>query len=111
MEALAKAVLGRTCPEPPAPSARPRRPWYGIAAVLIVCIAVARIVSTYAEFTATFDEPFHIACGMQLLRQGIYTIELQHPPLARPGCSRRPPGTPYNSAMGFSMLAGVMSET
>jgi hypothetical protein len=83
MEAPAKAVPGQTCPEPPAPSARPRRAWYGIAAVFIVCIAVARIVSTYAEFTATFDEPFHIACGMQLLRQGIYTIELQHPPLAR----------------------------
>jgi hypothetical protein len=83
MEALAKAVPGQTAPEPPAPPARRRSAWYGVAAAIIVCIALVRIVSTYAETTATFDEPFHIACGMQLLRQGVYTIELQHPPLAR----------------------------
>lgn len=65
------------------PSARRRTRWHGAAAAVMVCVAVARIASTYPEFTQTFDEPFHIACGMQLLRQHIYTIELQHPPLAR----------------------------
>jgi hypothetical protein len=79
----AKADPNVTLPESAGSAAHHWKTWYGIAATLIVCIAAARIVSTYAEFTATFDEPFHIACGMQLLRQGIYTIELQHPPLAR----------------------------
>jgi hypothetical protein len=80
MDALAKTVPDRTGVEP---AARERKAWYAILAALIVCIAVARMVSTYTKFTQTFDEPFHIACGMQLLQQGIYTIELQHPPLAR----------------------------
>lgn len=56
---------------------------YHLTIVLIICIALARIISTYHEFTQTVDEPFHIACGMQLLQQGHYDIELQHPPLAR----------------------------
>jgi hypothetical protein len=51
-------------------------------AVLFVCTALLRIVSAY-RLTQTFDEPFHLACGMQLLQNRIYTIELQHPPLAR----------------------------
>lgn len=56
---------------------------YAVLAVLLVAIAVARIVSTYREFNATFDEPAHLATGMEWLDKGQYTIESLHPPLAR----------------------------
>ena len=45
--------------------------------------ASARIVSTYTVFNHTTDEPAHIACGMEWLDKGTYTLEAQHPPLAR----------------------------
>jgi hypothetical protein len=52
-------------------------------AVLVVIIGIARIVSTYPEFTQTMDEPVHIACGMQLLQDHVYDLEFLHPPLSR----------------------------
>ncbi len=54
---------------------------YGLIVVLVVGIAVARIVSTYQQFTQTVDEPYHIAAGMQLLQHRTPTID--HPPLAQ----------------------------
>jgi len=52
-------------------------------AVALVALATARIVSTYTVFSHTFDEPAHIACGMQWLEKHTYTYEAQHPPLTR----------------------------
>ena len=52
-------------------------------AVLLVALAVARIVATYRVFNQTFDEPAHIACGLEWLDEGQYRYEHQHPPLAR----------------------------
>lgn len=54
-------------------------------AILLVLLAVGsvRIVSTYNVFSHTFDEPAHIACGMEWLVNGTWTYEPQHPPLAR----------------------------
>src|SRR5580698_5519461 len=52
-------------------------------AVALVVLASIRIVSTYLVFSHTFDEPAHIACGMEWLDKGVYTWEPQHPPLAR----------------------------
>ena len=49
----------------------------------IVAIASVRIVSTYTVFSHTFDEPAHLACGMEWLSNGAYGLEPQHPPLAR----------------------------
>lgn len=49
----------------------------------LILIATLRIVSTYAVFSHTSDEPNHIACGMEWLDKGTYTYETQHPPLAR----------------------------
>ena len=54
--------------------------WLTIALVLL---ATVRIVATYNTFSYVFDEPAHIACGMQWLEQHTYTYETQHPPLAR----------------------------
>ena len=50
---------------------------------VITGIGVVRIVSTYNVFTHTYDEPAHIACGMELLDRKTYTYELNHPPLPR----------------------------
>jgi hypothetical protein len=53
--------------------------------VLLACaaVAVARIVATYMVFNQTWDEPAHIAAGMEWLDRGRYTYEPLHPPLAR----------------------------
>jgi 4-amino-4-deoxy-L-arabinose transferase-like glycosyltransferase len=56
----------------------------------IVAIAAARILSTYPQIGITFDEPAHLLCGIQYLSQHEYTIEPQHPPLARVAASLGP---------------------
>ena len=52
-------------------------------AIGLVALGTARIVSTYTIFSHTFDEPAHIACGMEWLEKHTYTYEPQHPPLTR----------------------------
>ncbi|NWF84957.1 MAG: glycosyl transferase, partial [Bryobacteraceae bacterium] len=52
-------------------------------AAAFVLIATVRIVSVYPVYNHTIDEPAHIACGMEWLSKGQYTLEPQHPPLAR----------------------------
>jgi hypothetical protein len=49
----------------------------------LLLLGTIRIVSTYSVFSYTFDEPAHLACGMEWLDKGVYTWEPQHPPLAR----------------------------
>ena len=62
---------------------RKARRWYAILAAAAVLIMCARIVSTYTVFTQTYDEPFHIACGMEWLDKGVYHYEAKDPPLSR----------------------------
>jgi hypothetical protein len=59
--------------------------WLAPATVLLACMAVgvARIVATYPIFNQTWDEPAHIAAGMEWLDRGTYTYEPLHPPLGR----------------------------
>jgi hypothetical protein len=52
-------------------------------AIALVLLASVRIAATYTVFNHTFDEPAHISCGMEWLDKGHYTLEPQHPPLAR----------------------------
>src|SRR3954470_3884500 len=52
-------------------------------ALLAAIVASGRIVATYSVFNHTFDEPAHIATGMEWLDRGSYSWEPQHPPLAR----------------------------
>jgi hypothetical protein len=54
-----------------------------LVASLFVALAVARVIATYPRFSQTFDEPVHVAMGLEWLDRGTYTLELQHPPLAR----------------------------
>ena len=54
-----------------------------ILVVGIIAIATARIVATYDQLSVTFDEPAHLACGMEYVAHHVYRYESQHPPLAR----------------------------
>jgi 4-amino-4-deoxy-L-arabinose transferase-like glycosyltransferase len=54
-----------------------------IGALILIGMAVAVVSGTWATFTATYDEPFHIACGMQWIDKGVYIYGVEHPPLAR----------------------------
>jgi hypothetical protein len=54
-----------------------------LVAVALVLLASIRIIATYTVFSHTYDEPAHIACGMEWLDKGVYQWEPQHPPLAR----------------------------
>jgi hypothetical protein len=72
--------------------------------IALVALASLRIVSTYSVFSHTFDEPAHIACGVEYLDHGVYGYEPQHPPLARVAAALGPyllgsrsQGTPYGS--------------
>jgi hypothetical protein len=52
-------------------------------AALVLAFGVVRIVATYSVFSHTYDEPAHIAAGMQLLDKGEFTYEPLHPPTSR----------------------------
>ncbi|MES1192589.1 MAG: glycosyltransferase family 39 protein [Steroidobacter sp.] len=52
-------------------------------AIALILTACTLCVATYRYFEHTWDEPEHIAAGMQLIDKGIYTYDIQHPPLAR----------------------------
>jgi 4-amino-4-deoxy-L-arabinose transferase-like glycosyltransferase len=55
----------------------------GIFAIAFVAIASLRIISTYDRLSLTFDEPAHMACGMEYVAKHVYQYESQHPPLSR----------------------------
>jgi len=55
---------------------------YVIGVVLLIGIGVARIAATYTVFNGAYDEPFHIANGMEWLQKGTFTNQYRHPPLA-----------------------------
>ena len=61
-----------------------------VIAIALVVLASARIVATYGVFSHTFDEPVHVACGMEWLSLGRYQYETQHPPLARVAAAMGP---------------------
>jgi prepilin-type processing-associated H-X9-DG protein len=60
---------------------RPRRQ-IAILSLLII-LGLAQIVSTYSQIAVTYDEPWHVAVGLEQLQFGTYTYEYQAPPLAR----------------------------
>jgi hypothetical protein len=54
--------------------------WLALAALAAACAAV---IATYGVFNQTFDEPAHLATGLEWLEKGTYTLEPLHPPVAR----------------------------
>lgn len=63
------------------PTLRPTRSTFVL--LLMVCIAVARVASTHRVFSATADEPVHVASGYDWITRGVYIFDPEHPPLAR----------------------------
>jgi 4-amino-4-deoxy-L-arabinose transferase-like glycosyltransferase len=49
----------------------------------ITAVALLRVAATWRVFAQTFDEPAHVACGVEIATTGRYTLEPQHPPLSR----------------------------
>ena len=50
--------------------------------MFLVALAAVRIVSTYTEMGITWDEPTHVASGLQYLANHVL-LASEHPPLAR----------------------------
>lgn len=50
---------------------------------LLALVAVLRIVMTYPFTSQGYDEPGHIAAGMEWLDRGTYLIDPYHPPMSR----------------------------
>ncbi len=57
--------------------------WAPACLALLTLIFCLRSISTYRILNDTADEAVHISCGLQVLETGRYTLEAQHPPLAR----------------------------
>jgi hypothetical protein len=53
-----------------------------ISAILVIA-ALFRIVSTYRQTAQAFDEPCHIAAGIEFLDHKTYSLDPVHPPLSR----------------------------
>jgi len=66
----------------PAPVAR-ATPAARVALALIVLGACALVASTWHVFFATWDEPEHLAAGVELLDRGYYDYDTEHPPIGR----------------------------
>ena len=60
----------------------PRKTFWPLV-LLFAAIGCGRIIATYKVFSQFYDEPFHVACGMEWLEKGTYLYERQHPPLSR----------------------------
>jgi hypothetical protein len=54
-----------------------------IICVVLTALAIFRIVAAYPSVSLAYDEPAHIACGMEWLDKGTFALEPLHPPLAR----------------------------
>jgi len=64
-------------------AAEARRSLPAIVAGGFALAAAVAIISTYHVYSGTFDEPPHVAAGMEFLDRGRYAYEPLHPPLAR----------------------------
>jgi hypothetical protein len=60
-----------------------QRDWRFIAVVTaLTLVAVIRVASTHRVYSATVDEPIHLASGYVWFK-GDFTLDMTHPPLAR----------------------------
>ena len=51
--------------------------------ILLIVVASLLAASTWRVFGHTWDEPEHLAAGMELVDRGKYEFDTEHPPLAR----------------------------
>jgi hypothetical protein len=50
---------------------------------LVVVVAAIRVAATHRVFSPVYDELLHLAAGHEYLTQHRYSVDLEHPPLAR----------------------------
>ena len=94
-----------------------------VLAIALIALGTLRIVSTYSETFVTWDEPGHMACGLQYLAEHVYRYEPQHPPLGRAAAAllpfvfgARPTHVPNQDQEGISQIyssgnpAGMLTE-
>jgi 4-amino-4-deoxy-L-arabinose transferase-like glycosyltransferase len=72
-------------------------------ALLSIVLGAVQVAATYRVLSITFDEPAHIAAGMQLLDKDEFTYEALHPPLARVAEALGPFLAGYHSQNGGDM--------
>lgn len=80
-----------------------QRDWTFIAAVTVLTlVAVVRVASTHRVFSATVDEPIHLASGYEWFK-GDLTLDMTHPPLSRilGALPLRLAGLPYPQPTGM----------
>jgi dolichyl-phosphate-mannose--protein O-mannosyl transferase len=51
--------------------------------VLLTLLSCLLAASTWRIYSNTWDEPEHLAAGIELLDRGRYEYDTEHPPLAR----------------------------
>jgi hypothetical protein len=51
--------------------------------VLAAVLGTSCIVATYSRLSHSWDEPTHVAAGLELLQYGRYTYQTENPPLSR----------------------------
>lgn len=61
----------------------PSSPVTRLGLVVVILVAILAATSTWSVYGHTWDEPEHLAAGMELLDRGKYEYDVQHPPLAR----------------------------
>ena len=54
-----------------------------IILTLLALLGCARIAATWRVFNETVDEPIHLAAGFEWLTTRGYSLDAEHPPLAR----------------------------
>jgi 4-amino-4-deoxy-L-arabinose transferase-like glycosyltransferase len=58
-----------------------------IASALVVAASSLGIISTYGQLSQTWDEPTHIAAGLEWLEDGTYQLQTENPPFGRIGAA------------------------
>ena len=89
-----------------------KRFWYALVLGAVIGLGCVRIVATYDDFWQTWDEPAHLAAGLQWWEHGRITYERLHPPLARIAMAAGPyfagvrgtPGAPDHWTDGNALL-------
>jgi hypothetical protein len=69
-----------TPPESATPAASPAT---RIALALLILVTCLLAASTWRVYSNTWDEPEHLAAGIELLDRGRYEYDTEHPPLVR----------------------------